>query len=79
MEFDCEAYGPDSIEHCFVELAYGHCETAEECHSTMWTERVNLWVKLLLLEKAGDEVASAVLEGITGPEDLLGGASSRSR
>jgi hypothetical protein len=76
MDHDCEAYGPDLPDHCFVELAYGRCDDAAQCHATMMTERLNLWVRLLAMEQLGDELATVVLESISGPEDLLGGSTS---
>jgi hypothetical protein len=71
--FDCEAYGPDLPDHCFMAPAYSRCGTAAECHTLMDTERRMLYARLRILEQLGDELAGIVLEGIIGPNDLLGG------
>lgn len=78
----CEAYdeGPGvpanvralAYEHCFFELSV-RCTTAAECGANMYSERRMMWRRLNDNAAAGDEVAAMVLEGFTGPDELLGG------
>lgn len=75
-DFHCEAYGPDLPDTCFVELVYGRCGTAAECHTVMDIERHALWDRLHVLEALGDDMASELLEHFTGPGELLGGSET---
>lgn len=78
----CEAYGADVpaplVGVCFVEAAQPRCPGPRTCHAVMTLERQRLWDRLHQQAYGPDPDAAAVarqvLAGLTGPDELLGGA-----
>ncbi|MEV4122881.1 hypothetical protein [Micromonospora sp. NPDC049645] len=78
--WECEAYGPGGVDVgalCFVagDLGDRVCADAAECGARMAPERVRLFERLGELS-AVDPTYAAIADGITSPEQLLGGPRS---
>lgn len=77
-DWDCEAYGPEGREAgalCFFTAEGRVCADPAECHRSMHAERQRVFGLISEQAAAGDELAVFLLEGMSGPEELLGGSS----
>jgi hypothetical protein len=78
----CEAYGTEGLEvgaACFLSPDLGGrvCDTAAQCSRVMGHERRHLYRRLneLAADDTADPVYREILEGITTPDELLGGGA----